>query len=191
MSGGGFHVHGPHDHEVEHVAHHGGDDFTSRLAVLTAVISTIGAVFGYMGGHSQNMALLYKNEASIQKTAASNQWNYYQAKSNKQNLAELSVTLTSGEDKEKFRQEVSRYQQEKVDIKAAAEKLEAAAEAANKKSDVEMRVHERWAMGTTLLQVAIALAAIALLTRKRWMLLGVYGSTALGLAAGVMGYLHL
>ncbi|MDD2608550.1 MAG: DUF4337 domain-containing protein [Giesbergeria sp.] len=191
MSGGGFHVHGPHDHEVEHVAHHGGDDFTSRLAVLTAVISTIGAVFGYMGGHSQNMALLYKNEASIQKTAASNQWNYYQAKSNKQNLAELSVTLTGGEDKEKFRQEVARYQQEKVEIKAAAEKLEEAAEAANKKSDVEMRVHERWAMGTTLLQVAIALAAIALLTRKRWMLLGVYGSTALGLAAGAMGYLHL
>ncbi len=191
MSGGGFHVHGPHDHEVEHVAHHGGDDFTSRLAVLTAVISTIGAVFGYMGGHSQNMALLYKNEASIQKTAASNQWNYYQAKSNKQNLAELSVTLTSGEDKEKFRQEVSRYQQEKVEIKAAAEKLEQAATDANKKSDIEMRVHERWAMGTTLLQVAIALAAIALLTRKRWMLLGVYGSTALGLVAGVMGYLHL
>ena len=191
MSGGGFHVHGPHDHEVEHVAHHGGDDFTSRLAVLTAIISTIGAVFGYMGGHSQNAALLYKNEASIQKTAASNQWNYYQAKSNKQNLAELSVTLTSGEDKEKFRQSVDRYQQEKVDIKAAAEKLELAAEDANKKSELEMHVHGRWAMGTTLLQVAIALAAIALLTRKRWMLLGVYGSTALGLAAGVMGYLHL
>lgn len=191
MSGGGFHVHGPHDHEVEHVAHHGGDDFTSRLAVLTAIISTIGAVFGYMGGHSQNAALLYKNEASIQKTAASNQWNYYQAKSNKQNLAELSVTLTSGEAQEKFRQEVGRYQQEKVDIKAAAEKLELAAETANKKSELEMRVHERWAMGTTLLQVAIALAAIALLTRKRWMLLGVYGSTALGLGAGIMGYLHL
>ena len=191
MSGGGFHVHGPHDHEVEHVAHHGGDDFTSRLAVLTAIISTIGAVFGYMGGHSQNAALLYKNEASIQKTAASNQWNYYQAKSNKQNLAELSVTLTSGEDKEKFRQSVDRYQQEKVEIKAAAEKLEQAAEDANKKSELEMHEHGRWAMGTTLLQVAIALAAIALLTRKRWMLLGVYGSTALGLAAGVMGYLHL
>ncbi|SEQ17561.1 DUF4337 domain-containing protein [Giesbergeria anulus] len=191
MSGGGFHVHGPHDHEVEHVAHHGGDDFTSRLAVLTAIISTIGAVFGYMGGHSQNAALLYKNEASIQKTAASNQWNYYQAKSNKQNLAELSVTLTSGEDKEKFRQSVDRYQQEKVEIKAAAEKLELAAEDANKKSELEMHVHGRWAMGTTLLQVAIALAAIALLTRKRWMLLGVYGSTALGLAAGIMGYLHL
>lgn len=191
MSGHGFHVHGPHDHEVEHVAQHGGDSFTSRLAVLTAILSTVGAIFGYMGGHSQNAALLYKNEAAIQKTSASNQWNYYQAKSNKQNLAELSVTLTSGEAQEKFKQSVERYKQEKEEIKAEADKLEAAAKEADHKSEAEMHVHERWALATTLLQIAIALAAITLLTRKRWLLAGVYGSTGLGLLAGVMGYLHL
>ena len=64
MSGHGFHVHGPHDHEVEHIAQHGGDSFTARLAVLTAILSTVGAIFGYMGGHTQNAALLYKNEAA-------------------------------------------------------------------------------------------------------------------------------
>ena len=191
MSGHGFHVHGPHDHEVEHVAHHGGDNFTAKLAMLTAIISTVGAIFGYMGGHSQNAALLYKNEAAIQKTSASNQWNYYQAKSNKQNLAELSITLTSGETAEKYRQEVTRYKQEKEQIKADAEKLEAAAREADKKSEAEMHVHERWALATTLLQIAIALSAITLLTRKRWLLVGVYGSTAIGLLVGVMGHLHL
>lgn len=191
MSGHGFHVHGPHDHEVEHVAHHGGDSFTSRLAVLTAILSTVGAIFGYMGGHAQNAALLYKNEAAIQKTSASNQWNYYQAKSNKQNLAELSVTLTSGEAQEKFKAAVERYKAEKEDIKADADKLEAAAKEADHKSEAEMHVHERWALATTLLQIAIALAAITLLTRKRWLLAGVYGSTGLGLVAGIMGYLHL
>ncbi|MBL8408240.1 MAG: DUF4337 domain-containing protein [Candidatus Accumulibacter phosphatis] len=191
MSGHGFHVHGPHDHEVEHVAQHGGDQFTSRVAVLTAVLSTIGAIFGYLGGHSQNAALLYKNEAAIQKTSASNQWNYYQAKSNKQNLAELSITLTSGETREKYVQEVERYKKEKQEIKAEADKLEAVAKAADQKSELEMHVHERWALATTLLQVAIAMAAITLLTRKRWMLFGVYGATALGLLVGVAGYLHL
>ena len=192
MSGHGFHVHGPHDHEIEHAAHHGGGDgFTSRIAVVTAVLSTVGAIFGYMGGHSQNSALLYKNEAAIQKTAASNQWNYYQAKSNKQNLAELSVTLTQGEDREKFKAAIERYKKEKEEIKADAEKLEASAKEADKHSEQEMHVHERWALATTLLQVSIALSAIALLTRKRWMLGGVYGSAALGVAAGVMGYLHL
>jgi uncharacterized UPF0160 family protein len=191
MSGHGFHVHGPHDHEVEHVAQHGGDSFTSRLAVLTAVLSTIGAIFGYMGGHSQNAALIYKNEAAIQKTAASNQWNYYQAKSNKQNLAELSVTLTSGEAQQKFQQAVERYKKEKEDIKADAEKLEAAAKEADAHSTQEMHIHERWALATTLIQIAIALAAITLLTRKRWLLAGVFAASGFGLVAGVMGYLHL
>jgi len=191
MSGHGFHVHGPHDHEMEHVAQHGGDNFTSRLAVLTAVLSTVGAIFGYLGGHAQNAALLYKNEASIVKTAASNQWNYYQAKSNKQNLAELSVVLTSGDAQQKFKQAVDRYQLEKAEIKAQAEKLEAEVDTANKNSELEMHVHERWAMATTLLQIAIALAAITLLTRKRWMLFGVFGASGLGLVAGALGYLHL
>jgi len=191
MSGHGFHVHGPHDHEVEHVTQHGGDSFTSRLAVLTAILSTIGALFGYMGGHSQNSALLFKNEAAIQKTAASDQWNYYQAKSNKQNLAELSLTLTTGEAQEKFRQSIERYKKEKEEIKAEADKLERAAEAANRESELEMHVHERWALATTLLQIAIALSAITLLTRKRWMLVGVYGATGLGMVAGLMGYLHV
>ena len=191
MSGHGFHVHGPHDHEVEHVAQHGGDNFTSRIAVLTAVLSTVGAIFGYMGGHSQNAALLYKNDAAIQKTAASNQWNYYQAKSNKQNLAELSVTLTTGEAQEKFQAAIERYKKEKEEIKVEADKLEAEAKASDERSNQEMHVHERWALATTLIQIAIALSAITLLTRKRWMLVGVYGASALGLAAGVMGYLHL
>ena len=191
MSTHGFHVHGPHDHEVEHVAQHGGDNFTSRVAVLTAVLSTVGAIFGYLGGHSQNAALLYKNEAAIQKTSASNQWNYYQAKSNKQNLAELSVTLTTGDAQQKFGQAIERYKKEKEEIKVEADKLEAEAKAADKKSEAEMHVHERWALATTLLQIAIALSAITLLTRKRWLLVGVYGSTAIGLVVGVMGYLHL
>ncbi len=191
MSAHGFHVHGPHDHEVEHVAQHGGDNFTSRVAVLTAVLSTVGAIFGYLGGHSQNAALLYKNEAAIQKTSASNQWNYYQAKSNKQNLAELSIVLTTGEAREKYVQEVARYKKEKEEIKVEAEKLEAVAREADQKSDREMHVHERWALATTLLQIAIAMAAITLLTRKRWMLFGVYGATGLGLLVGAMGYLHL
>ena len=195
MSGGHFHVHGPHDHAVEHAAHGGGhgagDSFVSRIAVTTAILSTLGAVGGYEAGHTQNAALLYKNEAAIQKTAASNQWNYYQAKSNKQNLAELSVTLTSGEERERFKQEIERYKKEKSDIKADAEKLEGSAKDADRMSEKEMTVHGRWALSTTLLQISIALSAIALLTRKDWLLYGVFGAAGIGVAFGVMGFLHL
>jgi len=111
MSEDHFHVHGPHDHELEHAAH-SKDPFAGRIAVMTAIFATIGAMFGYMGGATQNEALLYKNEAAIRRTEASDQWNFYQAKSSKQNLAEIGATLASGKDAERYQSEVERYKKE-------------------------------------------------------------------------------
>lgn len=189
MSGHGFHVHGPHDHEVEHAAH-GGDNFSSKIAVMTAVLATVGAVFGYMAGDTQNNAALYKNNAAIKKTEASNQWNYYQAKSNKQNLAELAMTLP-GVDREKYKGEVERYKTEKNDIKTGAEKLEASSLDWDKKSDEQMHQHHRWAQAMTAEQIAISLAAITLLTRKKWLEMASYGVAAVGIALGVLAWLHI
>jgi hypothetical protein len=191
MSGHGFHVHGPHDHHVEHAAHGAahGDDFAGRVAVTTAVLATVGALFGYLGGATQNDAAMFKNDAAIKKTAAANQWAFYQSKSNKQNLAELAMVIP-GVDKEKYKAEVARYKAEKEDIKKEADKLEADSQAWNRKSDESMHQHHRWAMATTAEQVAIALAAIALLTRKKWLQYGVYGVATVGFVLGVMAWLH-
>ena len=97
MSGHGFHVHGPHDHELEHAQQGGhgnghGDhgSMINQIALFTAIIATVGALFGYMGGATQANAGLFKNNAAIKKTEASNQWNYFQSKSTKQSLAELA-----------------------------------------------------------------------------------------------------
>ena len=97
MSGHGFHVHGPHEHELEHAAQHEPKGFAGQLAVITAVLATVGAFFSYMGGATQANAGILKNDAAIKKTEASNQWNYYQSKSSKQNLAELALELTPSE----------------------------------------------------------------------------------------------
>ena len=189
MSGHGFHVHGPHDHEVEHAAH-GGDNFSSKIAVTTAILATVGALFGYMGGATQADAGIFKNNAAIKKTEASNQWNYYQAKSNKQNLAELAMALP-GVNQARYKAEVERYKAEKAEIKANAEKLEAAAHAWDVQSDQRMHEHHRWAQATTALQVAIALAAITLLTRKRWLNYGVYVVSGMGAILGILAALHI
>ena len=197
MSGSGFHVHGPHDHELEHAAQHGehhgdsGGSMTSQIALFTAVIATVGAIFGYMGGATPANAGLYKNNAAIKKTEAANQWSYYQSKSTKQNLSELALDLSPGAKKEFYETEIKRYKEEKVEIKAKAEQLEAQSVEWDKKSDIEMHQHHRWAQATTILQVAIALAAIALLTRKRWLKTGMYGVGALGVAVGALALAHI
>lgn len=189
MSGHGFHVHGPHDHEVEHAAH-GGDDFSSRIAVMTAILATVGALFGYEGGATQNSAAMFKNDAAIKKTEASNQWNYYQAKSNKQNLAELAITLP-GADQEKYRAEVERYKKDKEEIKVEAEKLEKASKDFDKKSEESMHQHHRWAMAMTAEQIAISLAAITLLTKKKWLQYAAYGVAAVGIGLGLLAWFHI
>ena len=197
MSGAGFHVHGPHDHELEHAAQggHGShgekDSFSGMVAVSTALIATVGALFSYMGGATQANASLYKNDAAIKKTEASNQWNYYQAKSNKQNLAELAVVLAPDDKRAGYRDEVERYKKEKAEIKLDAEKLEAASKAFDQKSEAQMHQHHRWAQATTALQISIALAAIALLTRRKWLQYGMYGVAALGVALGGLAMLHV
>ena len=200
MSGDGFHVHGPHDHEIEHAQQggHGGDhgehgehgDMINQIALFTAVIATIGAIFGYMGGATQANAGLYKNNAAIKKTEASNQWNYFQSKSTKQSLAELARDLASDDKKAKYQDKVDRYEKEKNEIKAVADKLEADATQWDKQSDEQMHQHHRWAQSTTVLQVSIALAAIALLTKKKWLEYAMFAAGAVGVVVGILAGLH-
>jgi Na+/glutamate symporter len=192
MSGAGFHVHGPHDHELEHAAQHGDrDGFSGQIAVTTAILATVGALFSYMGGATQANAGLYKNNAAIKKTEASNQWNYYQAKSSKQNLSELAVAIVADDKKSQYQAEVERYKKEKAEIKTAADALEAEARDWDTKSDAEMHLHHRWAQATTALQISIALAAIALLTRRKWLEWGMFGVASIGVALGAAALMHI
>jgi Domain of unknown function (DUF4337) len=192
MSGAGFHVHGPHDHELEHAAQHGDrDSFSGTIAVMTAILATIGALFAYMGGATQANAGLYKNNAAIKKTEASNQWNYYQAKSSKQNLSELAVAIVPDDKKGPYQAEVERYKKEKAEIKLVADQLEADSKDWDTRSDAQLHLHHRWAQATTALQISIALAAIALLTRRTWLKWGVLGVAGIGVALGGAALLHI
>ncbi len=189
-------MHGPHDHAVEHATqeghgeHGGKDGFGGKVAVATAILATVGALFSYMGGATQANASLFKNNAAIKKTEASNQWNYFQSKSSKQNLAELAMAIVPEEKRAGYKDEVERYKKEKNEIKVAAEKLEAESTAWDKQSDEQMHQHHRWAQATTALQISIALAAIALLTRRTWLAWGVMGVSAVGIVLGIMAALH-
>lgn len=187
MSGKGIHVHGPHDHEVEHEAQKGG--LGQRIAIFTAVLATIGAIVSFLGGHTQNEALYYKNEAVLKKAQASNQWNYYQAKSMKQNLAEFAAGLAADPAKaEKYLAEAKRYSEEKKDIQREAEKLEKESTAFSDRAEKALHPHEKLAISMTLLQIAIALASITVLTRKSWLLWGAGGSALAGTVLGIAAW---
>ena len=197
MSGDGFHVHGPHDHELEHAVHGGhgdhgkGGGMINQIAMFTAIIATVGAIFAYMGGATQANAGLFKNNAALKKAEASNQWNYFQAKSTKQALSELARDLAPADKRDTYLAKMDRYEKEKGEIKLVADKLEAEATEWDHHSEEQMHQHHRWAQATTVLQVSIALAAIALLTKKKWLEYAMFGTGGLGLVIGGLAAAHI
>ena len=190
MSEGAFHVHGPHEHELEHAAH-SRDPLSGRIAVMTAIFATIGAFFSYMGGATQNDALMYKNDSAIRRTEASDQWNFYQAKSSKQNLAELGAVLATGDQAARYKAEAERYNRDKQDIMAEAKKYEQRSAELEIQSEASMHVHHRWAQAMTLIQISIALAAITLLTRSRGLQYVSYGVAVASMALGALALAHV
>jgi hypothetical protein len=186
-----FEVRGAHEDLLDEAAEREPKGMAGQLAVMTAILATVGAMFSYMAGATQAEAALLKNDAAIKKTEASNQWNYYQAKSGKENLGELGTRLASGQDKVFFEGEVKRYQKEKAEIKLAAEGLEKQSTEFDVQSAAQMHEHHRWAQATMALQIAIAMAAIALLTRRRWLQYAVFGMSTVGLMLGALAYLNI
>jgi hypothetical protein len=164
-----MHVHGAHEHEVEHQAHHG-PGLAQQVAIFTAILSTIGAVVAYLGAATQNEAMLLKNEAVLKKAEASDQWNFYQSKSTKGHLAELAARLTKEPVQVDFyRKEITRYDLEKKEIRLKAEELDKKSQEMNESSEHSLHPLHKLEQALTLIQIAIAMGSITALTRKRWL----------------------
>lgn len=181
MSADGFHVHGAHEHELEHHAA-SGDGLAGQVAIFTAVLASIGAIISYQGGATQNEAMLMKNEAVLKKTEASDQWNFYQSKSNKAHLMSLAAELAPASKRDHYLAQLNRYEADKKEIKAKAEALEAESEKANQESEHLLHPHHKLALAMTLIQISIALASITALTRKRWL----FGAAGISAAIGIV-----
>jgi hypothetical protein len=161
-----------HEH-VKETAEHSGATWISWVALSTALLAVLAAIAGLLSGK-------HANEAMMNQIEASDQWNYYQAKSIKASVLDAKISL-AGTPNESDQSKRDRYEKEQEEIKLEAEHKEAAAK-------TNFHKHEVFARGVTMFQIAIAIAAISALTRKRrfWvvsLLFGVAGCAFLVLAA--------
>jgi hypothetical protein len=200
-----------HEHGHEHGHGHGGGHarppgpaWLRFLPLSTAMIAVFAAVASLLSGSSSNEAILEKSEAMLNQSLASDQWAYYQAKSVKQKLSadEASIVDVAGEAvkdmrpdvqarfaklKDGFDTDAKRYDADTKKIEVEAKSFEEQVKHSNERSEALMERHHRFAFSVTLLQIAIALSAIAALTRRRLMwYLGMAVSVA-GAAMFVLG----
>ena len=148
--------------QIHHHAEHGGESWLSQVALSTAILAVLAAIAGLLSGK-------HANEAMMSQIQASDQWGYYQAKSIKAAVLEAKTTLAEAST-EKDKEKATQYQEEQAEIKREAEEKQADAKS-------NFHKHEIFARGVTMFQIAIAIAAISALTRRRrfWVVSMVFG----------------
>ena len=200
------HAHGHgHDHGHAH-AKPPGPPWLRYLPLSTAMIAVFAAVASLLSGSSSNEAILEKSDAMLNQSVADDKWAYYQAKSIKHTLStdEASIVEVAGEAvkdlrpdvqarfnalKTRFDAEAKRYDGEAKPLMDAALEHEHKVKENNERSKALMERHHWFAFSVTLLQIAIALSAIAALTRRRLLWYLGLGVSVAGVVMFVLGAL--
>jgi len=169
--------------EIQEEVEHRGGALLKRIALSTALFAALAAVAALKAGATVNEALILKTEATRLQAEASDQWAYYQAKGIKAATSEAARTSWLAIAKEpppEYAEKQKRYGEEQKEIEGKARELEKQRDEKSKEADELLHHHHRFANTVALFQVAIALGAVAALTRSRpvWA-----GSLLLGAAA--------
>jgi len=116
--------------------------WAEKVALTTALLAVMAAVSNLFSTHQADRSILFKVEAS-------DQWNFYQAKG-------IKGMLTQNPS------ERDRYKGEQEKVRETAEK-------ASEESQHALHIHEYFAFAVTLFQVATAIGAIAVLTKRKYL----------------------
>jgi hypothetical protein len=183
-----FEVPSPHEHALEE--HAESDGFAQRVALMTAILATIGALFSYESGSAQNAAMFLKNESILKQAEASDQWAYYQAKSVKSHLDGIAAALaTDPAQKATFAADQVKQDTEKNEVQTKARELEEQSRKLGEDAEATLKPHHRLSLGMTLVQIAVALAAITVLTRRRWLIWCAAAAALGGVAVAATGFI--
>ena len=163
----------------EHAGHPHAETWVRYLSITTACIAVLAALASMKSGNLANSALLAKNDAILAQAQASDQWNYYQAKGIKKNIAEAMATQPGNE---KLKSEADRYGKDQTDIQKQAQDLDAQVKADNELSEQMLLRHEKAATSVTFFQIAIAMSAMAALLKQKWFWFMSIGVSVAGLA---------
>ena len=158
--------------------HEEGGSWIMYVAMTAAILSVLAAGAALFAGH-------HANEATLSQIKASNAWNYYQAKGVKSYILSMKVSMFKALDKPvdaKDIDKISSLSKEQEEIKKEATNLE-------EESKLHLSRHVPLSAAVTFFQVAIALCALTVLTKRRYLYYGSLLLTSIGLVFLIVGFI--
>jgi hypothetical protein len=157
--------------QIHHHAHEAMQRWISGAALTAALLAALAAITGSLAGK-------HLTESSRNQIQSNDQWGYFQAKSIKSGVLQSKMELLSALGKpaaEKDKEKLHEYEAEmKEKKKEAEEKAES--------SEIHLHLHEILERGVTLFHIAIAVVAIAVLTKRKlfWFVSLAFGLVGVG-----------
>jgi len=175
-------------HEVmeAHESHgnHEENPYMIRVAVTLAILAVLVAIATLLGHRASTEELILQSKAT-------DQWAFFQAKNIRlhemQSAADMLGTLTPVDKekaealREKYLQEVERYGKDKDEISEKAKEFETERELVNRKED-------RFDAGEVILEIALIVCSLTLLTKKRIFWFSGIALGFVGVCATVSGF---
>jgi len=176
-----------HREHAEHAAH-AGDGFVSRVSITVAVLAVLAATGGSLETVEAGGAITTASEAVLWQERATDAWNEYQADSLKKHLYGLAAEQ-GGAAAAKYRGVAGEQTAKQAEVKARAVEGEKERDALTAGSRLHEHRHHWLTGAATLLEIAIALCTVAIVTRKRAFWLASMALGAGGVAVMAAAYL--
>ena len=158
---------------------------TLPVAVTLSILAVLVAIATLLGHRTST-------EEIILQTKATDQWALFQAKNIRlhemQGFADLLGTLSPVDKektealREKYLKEIDRYEQDKDEASEQAKELEKERESSGRRAD-------RYEAGEVILEIALIICSLALLTKKRIFWLSGIALGLIGLGTTLSGFL--
>jgi hypothetical protein len=142
------HLHETIEEEVKEAIKENERGWSMYVAISTALIAVLAAISALLAGH-------HSDEAVIEQIKASDQWSYFQAKGIKAEIMAMRVAIGKGDSAK-----IITYKTEQTAIAEKATEHE-------KESALHAEKHKALSKAVTFFQIAIAISAIAILTRRK------------------------
>lgn len=190
-------THGPEHHleHAEHAKHAVHDPFDRRVAMTIAIVAAVLACVTMLSHREHNTTLRLQTQVDIQHTKAANEWNYYQAKKNRQYLYEACTDLLlvtakdpnepkartkAAEFVNQWTEKVKKYEHETDEIMQRARHCEEQARHDQEASDHAHHRGARFDFGELGVEMSLVLCSVAVLTKRP-------GFWYSGMSIGVVG----
>jgi hypothetical protein len=163
-------IHEQGNEHAHHILSEGKEKWVLYVALTTAVVAVLAAITGLLAGD-------HADEAMLAQIRSSDKWAFYQSKSIKSELIASSNKIIVALGKTPAAQDTARIKANKNEQAKIMEE----AKDAQKESDEHVAKHRILARGVTLFQVAIAIGAISIITKRKVLWLTSMGFAILGI----------